>query len=626
MITADRLDTDIITFLKRHENKELLRFVTVGSVDDGKSTLIGRLLFDTGGVYEDQLADARTGPDGEVDLARITDGLAAEREQGITIDVAYRYFTTKQRKFIIADTPGHVEYTRNMATGASTADVAIILIDARLGVLQQSRRHAYIASLLGIPHLLVAINKMDLRDWSADVYKQIKADFRAFANDLSFHEVAFVPVSALVGDNVVQRSTNMDWYQGPTILEYLETVDSGADLNFDDFRMPVQYVLRPNLNYRGFAGRIASGVVQKGDTVKVMPSGQISRVASIDTYDGELEEAFTPQSITIRLEDEIDCSRGDVLCLAGNEPQVDRTVEAMVVWMHETALDPGKTYLLKHTTRYVRADIAKVGWKADLETLERLDAETLEMNDIGHITLTTHRPLVFDPYPSNRSMGAFIIIDSLTNETVAAGMIQPSGSTGALAGLVNTESGPRSGVTSRERSARFGQRGGTVWITGRPSAGKSTLAYALERRLFDLGYFPTVLDADDHGDVEIPEHVRDFTPLDAAHTARRFAAAGLVTIAAFNAPTLAEREAARDKIGEERFMEVFLSTPESVCREQDSRDLYARSDAGELSEPLPDFEEPTNPDLEFSLEDVDVDVAVEQLVKAMREAGLLLGT
>ena len=626
MITADTLDTDIITFLKRHENKELLRFVTVGSVDDGKSTLIGRLLYDTGGVYEDQLADARSGPDGQVDLARITDGLAAEREQGITIDVAYRYFTTKRRKFIIADTPGHVQYTRNMATGASTADVAIILIDARLGVLQQSRRHAYIASLLGIPHLLVAVNKMDLRDWSADVYEQIRDDFTAFAADLAFKKMTFIPVSALTGDNVVSKSENMDWYTGRTILEFLETVEVGADRNFDDFRMPVQYVIRPNLDYRGFAGQISSGVIKKGDLVKVLPSRKTSRVEAIDTYGGEMESAFTPQSVTIRLEDEIDCSRGDVLVKVGNEPTTARTFDAMAVWMAETPLDPLKTYLIKHTTRYVRVEITSVNWKADLESLERLDTETLELNDIGNLTLTAHRAITYDPYPKNRSTGAFIVIDSLTNATVAAGMIVARDSGSGSAGLIETTGTPRSGVSPNERAVRLGQRGGTVWLTGRPGSGKSTLAFALERRLFDLGYLPTVIDPDEVGDPDRFEHERAISIRGVADTARRFSAAGLVAIAAFATSKRVDREAAREAVGDGRFFEVYVNTSAEVCRDRDVRNFYAKLDAGRLESPLPEFEAPSAPDATVNLETTDVDDVVDELIDAMREKGLLLGT
>src|SRR5690554_4123952 len=359
----DLIKSDILAFLDQHEQKELLRFVAVGSVDDGKSTLIGRLLHDAKGVYEDQLADASgTDSEGEVaiDFARITDGLQAEREQGITIDVAYRYFSTPKRKFIIADTPGHVQYTRNMATGASTADVAIILIDARLGVLQQSRRHAFLANLVGIRHLLVCVNKMDLKDFKQGVFEEIKAVFSAFADQLDFADVTYVPISALLGVNIVDQSERTPWYDGPTVIGFLETVHIAGDRNLDDFRLPVQYVLRPNLNYRGFSGQIVSGVVQKGDEIMVLPSRTTSRVKAIDIYDGELDVANAPLSVTLRLEDEIDISRGDVIVPVDNLPTVARRVEAHVVWMSETPLDPRRSYLLKHTTRYVRTDINKI--------------------------------------------------------------------------------------------------------------------------------------------------------------------------------------------------------------------------------------------------------------------------
>ena len=479
MARADRLDTDIHSFLDRHAKKQLLRFVTVGSVDDGKSTLIGRLLHDTGGVFEDQLADARTGAgEGEIDFARITDGLEAEREQGITIDVAYRYFTTANRKYIIADTPGHVQYTRNMATGASTADVAIILIDARLGVLQQSRRHAYIASLLGIPHLLVAINKMDLVDYDEATYERIKADFAEVTASLRFHKVTFIPVSALLGENVVERGDTMAWYDGPGVLQFLETVEVGAGRNMSDFRYPVQYVLRPNLDYRGFSGEVVSGVVKKGDPITVLPSGHTSRVKAIDTFDGELEEAFAPQSVTIRLEDEVDVSRGDMLVKTGAEPTTLRTFDAMVVWMSETALDPAKQYLIKHTTRYVRCNVDAVQWKLDLETMTEESSDALALNDIGRLTLTAHRPIYCDAYADNRSTGAFVVIDSFTNDTVGAGMIVGAGEGG--------DTSARSGVSPLERRRRLGHAGAALVVERTDEVGDA-LAFALERRLFDLG-------------------------------------------------------------------------------------------------------------------------------------------
>ncbi|MFT4702567.1 MAG: bifunctional enzyme CysN/CysC [Bradymonadia bacterium] len=487
MSHADRLDTDITTFLKRHEQKQLLRFVAVGSVDDGKSTLIGRLLHDTGGVYEDQLADARSGsPDGEIDFARITDGLQAEREQGITIDVAYRYFTTPNRKYIIADTPGHLQYTRNMATGASTAHVAIILIDARLGVLQQSRRHAYIASLLGIPNLLVAVNKMDLVDYGQDRYNEICAEFRAVTDGMTFRDVGFIPVSALKGANVVEPDGNTDWYDGPSVLGYLEAADVRSDRNMDVFRFPVQYVLRPDLDYRGFTGQVASGVVKPGDEVMVLPNGHRSRVKAIDVFDGELDEAFAPQSVTLRLEDEIDISRGDLLVHASEPPVSSRHVDAMVVWMSETPLDPDRSYLLKHTTRYVRTDVDAVQWRMDLESMEQGDADTLNLNDIGCVRFTTHKALHFDPYAENRATGAFIVIDPMTHNTLAAGMLLNRVSSD------DVRDRAASAVSREARRERLRQRPFVLTIRGGDSDDRDRAASLLEKALFDAGYLPTV--------------------------------------------------------------------------------------------------------------------------------------
>jgi sulfate adenylyltransferase large subunit len=420
------IDKDILGYLKRHESKELLRFVIVGSVDDGKSTLIGRMLFELQAVYEDQLEAVRkatTMVGVPIDFSLITDGLEAERAQGITIDVAYRYFTTEKRKFIVADTPGHVQYTRNMVTGASTADVGIILIDARLGVLEQSRRHAYIASLLGIPHLLVAVNKMDLVEYGEARFKELQAEFRKFCDGLSFKDVTFVPVSALLGENVVQRGQNMPWYQGHTVLGFLENVPIAEDRNLSDLRYPVQYVLRPNLNYRAFAGQISTGIVKKGDKVMVLPSGKTSKVKGIDTYDGEVPEAFAPQSVAIRLEDEIDCSRGDMLVHPENPPRVARSFDAHVVWLHEKPLDPSRSYLLKHTSQVTRVQVDKVHCKIDLVTLREVEVPTLELNDIGRLHLTCHRPLFYDAYRDNRATGSFVIVDALSNATVGAGMI-----------------------------------------------------------------------------------------------------------------------------------------------------------------------------------------------------------
>ena len=417
---------DIEGYLEKYQNKQLCRFVAIGSVDDGKSTLIGRLLFDTGMVFVDQLEALEKGKrldDGTIDLSLLTDGLVAEREQGITIDVAYRYFATDKRKFIIADTPGHVQYTRNMVTGASTANVALILIDARKGVLEQSRRHAFVASLLGIPHLAVCVNKMDLVDFSQEKFDAIAEDFRANAESLGlqFKDISCFPVSAKDGDNCVDKSERTPWYEGPSVLDYLEEVEVAEDRDNEHFRLPVQFVIRPNLDYRGFAGEIASGSVKKGDEVVSLPSGKRSKVASIDIFGGELEEAFTPQSVTLRLEDEIDCSRGDMLVHADDLPHVRRTFDAHLVWMDERPLDRDKSYLIKHTSQYVRAEFKDIEFKVDMATLENdTTADTLKLNDIGKVSVACHRAIYFDPYRQNRATGAFIVVDSLTNHTVGA--------------------------------------------------------------------------------------------------------------------------------------------------------------------------------------------------------------
>ncbi|MDP9003058.1 MAG: sulfate adenylyltransferase subunit CysN, partial [Myxococcota bacterium] len=423
---SELIASDIEAYLRRYQDKELLRFVVVGSVDDGKSTLIGRLLYDTGSVYEDQLAAVRKATQlkgTDIDLSLITDGLAAEREQGITIDVAYRYFSTHARKFIIADTPGHLQYTRNMATGASTANAAIILIDARLGVLQQSRRHAYIASLLGISHLGVCVNKMDLVAYESEAFFRVQSEFSSFTRNLSFADVTFFPISALDGANCVHRSAKMPWYDGPTVLEFLERVPVDAARGNEHFRYPVQYVLRPSLDYRGFAGRIASGVVKQGDAIIALPSGKTSRIKAIDAFDGPLTEAFAPQSVTLRLEDELDVSRGDMLVHPDDLPRMTRTFDADLVWMHDAVLDRSKTYLLKHTTQMVRAGVDRIHWRRDMDTLDKVDASTLSLNDIGRVTLTAHTAIFLDPYADNRQSGSFILIDTITNNTVAAGMV-----------------------------------------------------------------------------------------------------------------------------------------------------------------------------------------------------------
>jgi bifunctional enzyme CysN/CysC len=601
------IENDILAFLKKHETKELLRFVIVGSVDDGKSTLIGRLLFELQAVYEDQLEAVRkatTMVGVPVDFSLITDGLEAEREQGITIDVAYRYFTTEKRKFIVADTPGHTQYTRNMVTGASTADVGVILIDARLGVLEQSRRHAYIASLLGIPHLLVAVNKMDLAAYGEARFEEIQADFRKFCAQLSFKDVTFIPVSALLGENVVQRGEHMAWYKGPTVLGFLESVPIAEDRNLTDFRYPVQYVLRPNLNYRGFSGQIASGIVKKGDTVMVLPSGKTSKVKAIDTFDGELAEAFAPQSVTLRLEDEIDCSRGDMLVLANNRPRVSRSFDAHVVWLHERPLDPQKSYLIKHTSQRIRMQVSKVHAKTDLKTLEQLPASTLELNEIGKLTITCHRSIYFDAYAQNRATGAFVIVDSLTNATVGAGMIIDDESQQDLdAAMKELRAGSglelATQVSPRERKERLGQVGATVWLTGLPGSGKVAVAYVLERKLFDLGHAAHVL-----------------SPQGESHDAMAVAAkaltdAGIVAVCALPAKTRADRAIAQAKVGAAHFVEVFVEASPALCLE--------RKPGADLS----GFESPLAPDVVVSMEESRVELAVDAIIATLKKRGLV---
>ena len=468
----------ITEFLDSTARTSLLRFTTAGSVDDGKSTLIGRLLYDSKGVYEDQLASVRKATRNVsangLDLSLLTDGLRAEREQGITIDVAYRYFSTPKRKFIIADTPGHEQYTRNMATGASTADLAIVLIDARYGVLPQSRRHAFIASLLNIPHLAVAVNKMDLVEFREDVFTAIRDDFGAFAQQLELGEITFIPISALDGDNVVVPSRRTPWYTGPSLLDHLETVPISRDRNLADLRFPVQYVIRPNLDFRGFAGQICSGVIRRGDPITVLPGGRTSRVKSIVTWEGELEEAFAPMSVTVCLEDEIDVSRGDMLVHPYNQPHAVRRFDANIVWMNQKPLSPNRPYLLKHTTQVAQARVREIRARIDVNTLERVPAAGLDLNEIGTAAVESQRLLFFDPYRRNRATGSFILIDPITNETVGAGMIQHA----------HQALGPAGRVTEAERQLARGHAPLAIALNG----GDPELVWALERRLFDHGY------------------------------------------------------------------------------------------------------------------------------------------
>ena len=605
------IERDIAEFLKRHQEKELLRFVTVGSVDDGKSTLIGRLLHDTHGIYEDQLNAVRRASKqegAEIDFSLVTDGLKAEREQGITIDVAYRYFATEKRKLIIADTPGHVQYTRNMATGASTAHVAITLIDARLGILQQSRRHAFIASLLGIPELTVCVNKMDLVGFDRAVFVQIQNEFGAFCSKLGFTGITFIPVSALGGDNVVARSTRAPWYDGPTLLQHLETVPLPTVQEDDAFRYPVQLVLRPNLGYRAFAGQLASGRVRKGDRVMVLPSKKTTTVAGIDSFEGELAAAFAPMSVALRLEDEIDVSRGDMLVHPERAPEVKKRFAAMLVWMSERPLDLEKSYFLKHATQLVRAEVEGVEHAVDMEHLGPVEAKHLELNDVGKVVVSCHKPLFFDPYSVCRATGAFVLIDPISNNTVAAGMIQAE-SAAAAKDTGAAQPGPHSLVSRGERRERLEQTGAIVWLTGLPGAGKTELAYGIERRLFDLSRVAVVVDPDDG--VTTGSGPRGGSPPHAPELASRFADAGLVAIFAFASPLASDRGAVKESVGAERFFEVHVSTPIEQCKERDQRGSY---DA--LHGPF-EYEPPDAFAARASLAESDVDTLARELVDVL---------
>ena len=546
--------SSIEEFLEQEHQKQLLRFTTAGSVDDGKSTLIGRLLYDSKGVYEDQLASVKNSAlnrsSGPIDFSLLTDGLRAEREQGITIDVAYRYFATPRRKFIIADTPGHEQYTRNMATGASTAHLAIVLVDARKGVLPQSRRHAFIASLLGIRHVVVAVNKMDLVNFRQDVFEQIRSEFLDFSRHLHLPNLHFIPVSALEGDNVVSDSPRTPWYPGGHLLRHLETVpveDLRAD---DDMRFPVQYVIRPTLDFRGYAGQVASGVLRKGDPVMVLPSGRTSRIKSIVTFDGEIEAVFPPMSVTVCLEDEIDISRGDMLVTPSRMPHVSRRFEAMVVWMHQAALQIDRPYLLKHTTQQITASITSVHHKVDVNTQSKVEAGDLHLNEIGSVSIETHKPIFFDAYRKNRSTGSFILIDPVSNATLGAGMITeraPAEDRTRRTMLHGVEF-VRSRLTPVERWERNGHRPATIWMTARLE-----LAYLLERELFDRGCHVHVL-SDDVDSHMLPD------------LAKLSCAAGLITICSVAYSDARELERARNIVGEDMFVYV---PPESLSSRDD---------------------------------------------------------
>ena len=639
---SELIAKDILAYLEQHERKELLRFITCGSVDDGKSTLIGRLLYDSKMIYEDQLAQLEneskvhgtTG--GKFDPALVTDGLRAEREQGITIDVAYRYFSTAKRKFIIADTPGHEQYTRNMATGASTADLAIILIDARHGVLTQTKRHSFIVSLLGIRHVVVTINKMDLVNYSQARFDEICEDYKQFVSRLDLPDLHFIPLAALHGENVVDPSPNMPWYRGNTLMNFLESVYIGSDRNLEDFRLPIQYVNRPNLDFRGFCGTIASGILRKGDEIMVLPSKRTSRVKRLVTQDGDLDEAFCPQSITVVLDDEVDCSRGDMIVRPGNVPKSSNQFDATIVWLNADALLPGKSYLFKHTSQTIPGQIDSLRYRVDVNTLHRSPAPELQLNEIGRCSITLSQSIYFDAYKRNRSTGAFIIIDRLTNATVGAGMITDRDTARPKAAWESTEQDSAktesmTEVNPQERSARFGQSPATILFTGLTGTGKSTIARAVERALFDQGRAVMVLDGEKmrngvNQDLGFSVEDRSENLRRSAHIARIMNDAGLICLAAFVAPSESIRARVAELVGKDKFLVVHLTADEQVRIARDSKGHYAKAQAGVL----PNFpgvsalyEAPEEADLVVDSGKHSLESCVEQVLELLALRGVL---
>ena len=626
---------------KKTDKRDLVRILACGSVDDGKSTLIGRLFFDAKMIAEDTLEalhkDSKTHgtTGGGFDPALLTDGLKAEREQGITIDVAYRYFHTPKRAFIVADTPGHEQYTRNMATAASLSNLAIILLDAKKGVLTQSRRHSFICSLLGIRHVIVAVNKMDLVNYDPDVFEKIREEFTAFAARLDMRDLHFVPMSALHGENVVEQSTNMPWYKGGTILHLLNTIHIASDRNLIDVRFPVQYVSRPTADYRGFSGTIASGILRKGDKVTILPSGKKSAVIAIDTYDGEKDEAFAPQAVTIRLKDEVDVSRGDMITHVNNVAKVGTQMEAMVVWMGEEPLTVGTSYLIRQTTKTVTGSIEALRYRMNVNTLHREESDVLHLNEVGRVKLKTTEPLCFDSYQRNRETGSFIIIDRLTNLTVGAGMI-----TEAITGEEEaSQKEPQSKTLRREeslvdqkaREKQLKQKPATLLLTGITGSGKSTVAHALEHLLFEKGHTPIVLDGENlrlglnkdlgFSDSERKENVR--RAMEVAHIGNT---AGLIAIAALIAPTESIRNDARAIIGADRFLVVHLKAPIEVCEKRHDKGLYKALEKGhkhDVPGKTAPYEEPVSPDLILKTDIDDPKACAEKLLELLRKKGFL---
>jgi bifunctional enzyme CysN/CysC len=632
--SSELIGNDIEQYLHQHENKSLLRFITCGSVDDGKSTLIGRLLYESKVLFEDQLASVEVDSrkwgtqGGEIDFALLVDGLAAEREQGITIDVAFRFFTTDQRKFIVADTPGHEQYTRNMITGASTADVAVILIDARQGILTQTRRHSYLVSLIGIRNVVLAINKMDLVKYSEETFSQIVDEYTEFGKQIGIQNFTAIPMSALKGDNIIEPSTAMPWYHGTTLMSYLDTVKINAEqMQASPFRMPVQWVNRPNLDFRGFAGTIASGIIKPGDSIRVQPSGKQSSISRIVTSDGDLEQAVAGQSVTLTLNDEIDISRGDVISTNEAPAHSADQFETTLVWMHENELLPGRPYLLKIGTQTVTATITKIKHEVNVNTLEHVAAKSLHLNNIGVCNISTDRQIAFDAYTENHVTGGFILIDRLTNNTVGAGMLNFAlrRSDNIHMQAVDIDKTVRSGLKQ--------QKACTLWLTGLSGSGKSTIANLVEKKLAAQGRHTYLLDGDNvrHGlnkdlgftDADRVENIRRI-----GEVARLMVDSGLIVLTAFISPFRSERRMARDLVEAHEFIEIYVETPLTIAEERDPKGLYKKARRGELKNFTgidSPYEAPENPDILLDTSTMTADQAAEKIIRELRIRGIIAG-
>ncbi len=622
---------DILAYLEAQENKSLLRFITCGSVDDGKSTLIGRLLFESKLLFEDQLtaleADSqKVGTQGgDIDFALLVDGLAAEREQGITIDVAYRFFSTDKRKFIVADTPGHEQYTRNMATGASTAELAILLIDARHGLLTQTRRHSFIVSMLGVRKLVLAVNKMDLVDYSEQVYEDILAEYSVFAEALDVDTITAIPVSALKGDNVTEAGDNMPWYSGPTLLEHLETIPVGDQAREQSFRMPVQWVNRPNLDFRGFSGQVASGEIRPGDRVKVMPSGTETTVARLVTYDGDLEVAHAGQSVTITLNDEVDASRGDVVVTADDPSGVADQFQAHVLWMSEKPMMPGRPYVMKIGAREATVTPSKLKHKINVNTLAKEPSKNLGLNEIGVCNVSIDRDIAFDAYKASRATGGFIMIDRMTNNTVGMGLLNF-----ALRRASNIH-WEAMDIDKSARAELKGQRPVILWFTGLSGAGKSTIANLVESQLHARGHHTIILDGDNvrHGlnrDLGFTEADRVENVRRVAEVSKLMVDAGLITLSSFISPFRSERKMARDRVDGGEFCEVFVDTPLEIAEARDAKGLYKKARAGEIKNFTgidSPYEAPENPEIHLHMADMTAEEGAAQVIAWMEQHGYI---